>query len=559
MKLKKTGVLFVIFFIFFSGSLLNSTTSANIGRTESLSVLCKVWGFLKYYHPEVTSGHYDWDEVLIAAIPKFSTASDNTELNNKIIELIKSAGGINYLDYGETFPDTQISDSNFAWMEDHNTLDWYTYLLLKILKSNKIDGTNHYVKFVEYVGNPVFDNEKPYSDYEYPGENERLLALFRYWNIIHYFFPYKDVIGENWEDVLEEFIPQVIDSQNALEYNLVMRKFTARINDGHASFRSITIDNYWGVYFPPFDVRYIENEYVITRVYDNLNTSNADIYPGDIIIGFDGQNVDELRDFTLQYMAASNEARRHYNAGYFMFSGSNKKCSINILRDGIKKAFTLDRHHFYDLYAEEDRMAGEKWKILPGNIGYINMGLIMPEDVDPLMTNAELLNTKGIIFDLRNYPNSTLSLVGKYLLERPVQFSKFKKPDPGNPGSFTFSDFAWVGPSGTNENYYKGKVVILVDERSVSRSEFICMAFQIIPNATTIGSQTAGADGNVSRLSLPGGIRTGFSGIGVFYSDGTPTQRVGVKIDHTIRPTISGIRQGRDEILEFAVNFIKNQ
>ncbi|MCK4889599.1 MAG: hypothetical protein KAS97_06670, partial [Candidatus Aminicenantes bacterium] len=348
-----------------------------------------------------------------------------------------------------TIPDTPITDPNFTWFEDQTIFDWYTTLLLKILKNNNLNETRHYVQYSEYVGNTIYENEKSYADYEYPGENIRLLALFRYWNIIHYFFPYKDVIGENWEGVLEEFIPQVINAQNALEYNLVMRKFTARINDGHASFRSITIDNYWGVYFPPFDVRYIENKYAITRVYDNLNTSNADIRPGDIIISFNGQNVDELIDFTLQYMAASNEARLHYNAGYFMFSGSNEKCSITILRDGIEKVFTLDRHHFYDLYAEEERLAGEIWDILPGNIGYINMGLLMPEDVDPVMTNAELLNTKGIIFDLRNYPNGTATQIVKYLILNSVQFAKFKLPDPVNPGSFIFSDSYWIGPYGS--------------------------------------------------------------------------------------------------------------
>jgi len=558
LRLKKTAVLFIVLLIIFSGSLLEPASLKKIERSTNLSTLCKVWGFLKYHHPEVTKGYHDWDEVLISAIPKFSTAADYTELNNEIMELIQSAGGINYLDYGDTFPDTQISDPNFAWMEDHNILDWYTSLLLKILKSKKIDGTNHYVTFIEYAGNPAFENEKPYSDYEYPGENERLLALFRYWNIIHYFFPYKDVMDKNWEDVLDEFIPKIFSVENALEYNLILRRFTASINDGHASFRSTTFDNYWGVYFPPFDVRYIEKRYVITRVYDNLNTTNADIRPGDVIISFNGQNADELRDFTIQYMAASNEARLHYNAGYYMFSGGNDKCSITILRDGNEKTFTLDRRHFYDLYAEEDRLAGEKWKILPGNIGYINMGILMPEDVDPVMTNTELLNTKGIIFDLRNYPNRTLHAIAKYLTLNSVLFAKFKKPDPENPGSFLFSDSSWIGPFGNNGINYKGKVVILVDERSKSQSEFTCMAFQKVPSATTIGSQTAGADGNVSRVGLPGEISTSFSGIGVFYFDDTPTQRVGVKIDHIVRPTISGIRQGRDEVLEFAVNFIKN-
>jgi C-terminal processing protease CtpA/Prc len=78
------------------------------------------------------------------------------------------------------------------------------------------------------------------------------------------------------------------------------------------------------------------------------------------------------------------------------------------------------------------------------------------------------------------------------------------------------------------------------------------MAFQSSPNVKVIGSTTAGADGNVSQIILPGGISTMFSGIGVLYPDGTQTQRKGVKIDIEVKPTVKGIKAGIDEPLEKA-------
>jgi C-terminal processing protease CtpA/Prc len=68
-----------------------------------------------------------------------------------------------------------------------------------------------------------------------------------------------------------------------------------------------------------------------------------------------------------------------------------------------------------------------------------------------------------------------------------------------------------------------------------------------------VGSTTAGADGNVSPFPLPGGLRTMISGIGVFYPDKRPTQQVGIIPDLVVRPTIEGIRAGRDEVLEAAL------
>jgi C-terminal processing protease CtpA/Prc len=72
------------------------------------------------------------------------------------------------------------------------------------------------------------------------------------------------------------------------------------------------------------------------------------------------------------------------------------------------------------------------------------------------------------------------------------------------------------------------------------------------------GSTTAGADGNVSSISLPGQLSTMISGLGVFYPDHHPTQRIGIVPDIIVRPTIEGIAAGRDEVLETAIHLIAN-
>jgi C-terminal processing protease CtpA/Prc len=98
--------------------------------------------------------------------------------------------------------------------------------------------------------------------------------------------------------------------------------------------------------------------------------------------------------------------------------------------------------------------------------------------------------------------------------------------------------------------------VVIVNEESQSQAEYTTMAFQSADNVTVIGSTTAGADGNVSTIALPGGISTLISGLGILYPDGTETQRKGVKIDVVVKPTIEGIKAGRDELLEKAKSII---
>jgi C-terminal processing protease CtpA/Prc len=82
------------------------------------------------------------------------------------------------------------------------------------------------------------------------------------------------------------------------------------------------------------------------------------------------------------------------------------------------------------------------------------------------------------------------------------------------------------------------------------------MAFRAGDNTTILGSTTAGADGNVSSIMLPGGLRTMISGFGVYYPDGEETQRVGIVPDIEVKPTVKGIREGKDELIEKAIEVI---
>ena len=74
--------------------------------------------------------------------------------------------------------------------------------------------------------------------------------------------------------------------------------------------------------------------------------------------------------------------------------------------------------------------------------------------------------------------------------------------------------------------------------------------------ATVVRATTAGADGNVSELYLPGSILTTIAGLGIYYPDGSQTQQVGIVPDIFCQLTVEGIKAGKDEQLERAIEFI---
>src|SRR5262249_4173719 len=114
-----------------------------------------------------------------------------------------------------------------------------------------------------------------------------------------------------------------------------------------------------------------------------------------------------------------------------------------------------------------------------------------------------------------------LYLIAQQLNPGPRAFVAFTHADYRHPGVFQSSGPALIaGPPVSTSTYYRGRVIILGDERTQSHAEFTMMALRTAPGATVVGSTTAGADGNVSLIALPGGLRTYFSGLGVFYADG---------------------------------------
>ncbi len=77
-------------------------------------------------------------------------------------------------------------------------------------------------------------------------------------------------------------------------------------------------------------------------------------------------------------------------------------------------------------------------------------------------------------------------------------------------------------------------------------------------NSTLVGRTTSGALGRVTFVPLLG-QRASFSNFALFSADGTELQRKGITPDIVVLPTIDAIRNGRDEILDAGIDFIKKQ
>lgn len=525
-------------------------------HVEDLKTLCLIWGFLKYYHPNISFGLYNWDYELFRIIPKVLNAENKIHRDNLLNNWIGSFGQFSS---GEerTFEsaETKIAP-DLEWISNSAFTDELTTTLLNIINANRPE-EHYYIGLQPGVGNPEFKNENSYSSMLFPDVGYRLLALYRYWNIIQYYFPYKNLIEEDWKTVLDDFISKFINAKDETEYTLVVLELIGRVHDTHANIwgGNPVLHNYFGTRRAAVKLSFIENKAVVTGFVDTKSGEESGLVVGDIILSINSKTVDELIKETLKYFPASNHPTQLRDIASNLLRTNDSIINIEILRNEtlytkILNTYTTKELNPYKISTDTC------FKLINKDIGYINHGTLKRQHLPEIWKNVQ--NTKGLIIDIRNYPSDfPIFDLSNYLMPMSTPFVKFTNGSIENPGLFTYTPTLNAGED--NINYYKGRVVILINEISQSSAEYHTMAYSVHPNAIIIGSTTAGADGNVSQFYLPGGISTMISGIGVYYPDGTETQRIGIVPDIICKPTIQGIKAGKDELLEKALVLINGQ
>ncbi|WP_339916226.1 S41 family peptidase [Yeosuana marina] len=518
-----------------------------------LELLGKIWGFLKYNHPEVCKGNYNWDYELFRMLPKYLETKSKLERDQTLLQWISKYVEIDKCTECKETSSEAFLKPDMSWFDEFE-LNSELKDKLKYIYNNRCQGKHFYIG-KGAAGNPDFLNENYYYYMSYDDGGLKLLALYRYWNMINYFFPNKYLTDKNWNDVLKEYIPKFIDSKNKLEYELACIELIGEIDDTHAT-TSVGFNNVQkirGQFYPPFSTQFIDDKLVVTDYYNPELKEVSKIEVGDIITHINGKSMKSIVDSISPYYPASNEAAKLRNISRDILRSNKKEISIDYISNN------QEHKHSLSLYKKEDLNMrwynftdGKCYKMLDGNIGYITLKTITAADVP--MIKDTFKNTKGIIIDIRNYPSTFVPFtLGSYFVSSSTPFVKFTNFKLDNPGEFTFTEPLEI-PKG--EETYKGKLVVLVNEISQSQAEYTTMAFRAGDDTTIVGSTTAGADGNVSSIYLPGGLLTNISGIGVYYPDGRETQRVGIIPDVKIKPTIEGIKQKKDELLEKAIEII---
>ncbi|MGI4742172.1 MAG: S41 family peptidase [Janthinobacterium lividum] len=522
-------------------------------QTDNVAALGQVWGLLKYFHPAVASGQRDWDAEFLRQLPAVLACRSVGERSRLLSTWISSLGPVPACATCATPPSRPVRlTPDVRWAQDRRRFRPLLRQQLAFIAANPYQGTPYYV--TQLRASTVFPHEEAYAEAALPSSGLRLLGLCRYWNMFQYYYPYS-YLTPDWARVLPEFLPRFAQAGTPLAYRHAALALFAQVGDGHARFYPLDplLEAERGAYQVAAAVQFLDEQAVVVSVRRDGLVPASPLEPGDVLTHLAGTAVVDLVKQRLPETGASNRAAQLNTIAQNLLYCATPQVGLRVRRAGQSLLLVSPAVKVGAVPAAQPAAADSMYRFLTPEVGYIDMARITRAKVPAIM--QAFAHTKGIVVDQRNYPGEPVpDYLPGFLLAQPVVFAKFTQRDPTSPGRFLWQVPDTLLPQGPVP--YPGRVVVLVNEKSRSLAEFTAMAFQATPHGTLLGSQTAGADGNSTPITLPGGLKTLLTGIGAYYPDGRETQRVGLRIDVPVRPTIAGLRQGRDELRERAVELI---
>ena len=371
----------------------------------------------------------------------------------------------------------------------------------------------------------------------------RLADVVIAWNVFQHFYPYFDVVDVRWEDALRRALEKALEDGGGHDFHQTLQTLLAAARDGHAGIRH---PRYQSIHLPPFRVGWVEERVVVVATAD---TSSFRI--GDVVVKVDGIDATTLLQETERQVSGSPQWRRHRALTRFAVGDSGTAVGLTLERGGQRFEVSTTRTVSEAVPLPE---RGPVERLAPGT-WYMNLDTAPLEVIESHLDS--LAAARGVIFDLRGYPETNLAIVLRHLLSSPDSTKWMFVPHilrPDQEGVEDYLELGWsLEPAAPR---IAGKVAFVTNAEAISHSESILGFVEGYGLGEIVGSATAGTNGNVQFINLPGGFQGRFTGMKVLKHDGSQLHLVGILPTVPVEPTIEGIRAGRDEVLERAIEVV---
>jgi carboxyl-terminal processing protease len=383
---------------------------------------------------------------------------------------------------------------------------------------------------------------------------DRMLILHKAMrDIQNYFAHWKSIPDIQVDELYKEFVKQAIKTDDRYEFAILMKEFMAKFKNTHTWYGDSIL---WGEYIP-FHVMYHDYE----KRWVVLSSRNKEIMPGTVIERIDKEKVEDFYKCKKGNISASSDriARNLLFESYWLFP---KQFSITTEDNRTVK---IRRHNLAISYKKVTA------RIIKDDIAYISIPTFnTKEAVDATEYVRKFKSYKKLIIDLRNNRggNTPIQLLKSLMNKRYSRFCYTKvipkdatsimaHVDRGQKlvRSYKTENADYKRPI---KNPYSGKLVMLINQVTMSAAEDFLFPFKDNKRAKVIGIQTAGSNGDTYIDSYKKGIYIGVGSVIVTFPNGSKFEGIGIKPDEEVYPSIKDIKNGNDIILERAIKSLKS-
>lgn len=402
---------------------------------------------------------------------------------------------------------------------------------------------------------PVRHDDERYREMRFPQREWRMLAAIKLWATMDQYFPARQLMTASWDEALRSCLRRMEGVHDAREYGLALQAMAANLDDSHVGVYSRALGFNDLTAFIGVRLARIDGHIVAAAVRASSLERSGLLHPGDEILGIDGEDVAVRLARLATMISASTEAGRWRNAMDEMLivpAGS----SVNLLvagADGEKRKVTVPSTPWEDelpLRHERPVVAVEQ------GVAYVDLARLLPSEVDAMFKTIK--KSRALILDMRGYPNRTGRAIARRLnvlhaASFGTSYQALALPQQVATGvQFAYADRLYPATA----PLYRGKVVMLINEYTQSQAEHLALMVEAATPVTFIGTPSAGANGDLRWVVLPGNVSVSYSGLEVRHADGRQLQRVGVQPHIVVAPSVAGLRAGRDEVLQRAQDFL---
>jgi len=550
--MKKTSVL-LIFFLF---------QQSVFAQKDQYYDFIKTWNFIKYYHPDLASGKINADSLFLVNVKNISAQDDFNSITEKLTSKLNKKFAASAP--AEILRDVLSKNQNFDWFQKNRKVSSENKDLLNTIYKHRYNFENL------PKGKLVSDEKKyPFPKTENLPVEYRLLALAKIQGIVDYLFPHKYTMDKGFDEFFKNSLDENSKINSRKDFEILLAKFASKLKDSHAFsfYKQLNYkkDIFHGNYLAPFDFQIVDDHILVTHLIFPEICSKAQINIGDKITSINGKSIPQIIKEKGELLSTSNNEKLVYVLSKYennlIWPDDLSQKSIEVKSGKSNKRFSTkidmvdisnkEKYDFIVTYLQDKIQKRENRKIVHDDVAYFKINhtyqfinKVSNDKMDAVMDSilVDASKKKAIVFDMRAYPDwggFVHHYVYKYFSPVENYFYKYYAPNLKNIGTFFYlEDRAHYFPEIKDKKtyQYQGKVFILVNPESQSASEWYTMSLQnIFPQSLTIGQQSAGADGDLVKVNLPGDYLLEFTGNGIFYPDNSQTQQTGIRINELIK------------------------